>query len=444
MIRELLGCRRRRPRRARRAGDRRRTCSAAAVEPFDAAATAAITGLPAEQLALLVEAVRDAGRLAILSGTGSTMNPTANLGEWMAWALMVVTDSFDQPGGMWFNPGVFSRLDRFETLPRAAPHRAALGRAARHRPLRWRVAGGADPRRDRGRPAAGARRDRRQPDHGPARARAGRRGARGDRRARRDRRGAQRHVRSRHPRVRQRRPARAARCAVARTERERDVPAVHRAGRAAARRPPADVADARPHRGRASGSTRSVAATTRSRSLPTRCSPVSPAATASPRCARPAASTPSRHRSTAGCSRACPPERGSSPLSVWSRSSPSTGAAPAGAPDSLVLIPRRVVKRMNWQLFRDGDVPDVLIHPDDAAAAGVADGDQVEVVTATGTLTLLARVTDAVVAGAVVDRPRLRRGQREHDPRPPRARPAERHGAAVGRAGDGPPGGRSA
>ena len=49
------------------------------------------------------------------------MNPTANLGEWMAWALLVVTDSFDQPGGMWFNPGVFSRLDRFETLPRAAP-----------------------------------------------------------------------------------------------------------------------------------------------------------------------------------------------------------------------------------------------------------------------------------------------------------------------------------
>jgi hypothetical protein len=23
----------------------------------------------------------------------------------MAWALMIVTDSFDQPGGMWFNPG---------------------------------------------------------------------------------------------------------------------------------------------------------------------------------------------------------------------------------------------------------------------------------------------------------------------------------------------------
>jgi anaerobic selenocysteine-containing dehydrogenase len=76
-------------------------------------------------------------------------------------------------------------------------------------------------------------------------------------------------------------------------------------------------------------------------------------------------------------------------------------AVPAGAADGLVLIPRRVVKRMNWQVFRDGDVPDVLIHPDDADATGVADGDQVEIVTATGALTLLARVTDAVVPGAV-------------------------------------------
>ena len=91
------------------------------VQPFDIDTVAHICALPAAQLRQLVDAVQEAGRLAILSGTGSTMNPTANLGEWMAWALLVVTDSFDQPGGMWFNPGVFSRLDRFETLPRAAP-----------------------------------------------------------------------------------------------------------------------------------------------------------------------------------------------------------------------------------------------------------------------------------------------------------------------------------
>lgn len=91
------------------------------VEPFDAALTSRVTGLDAAGLEFFVEAIVAAGRLSILTGTGSTMTPSANLGEWMAWALLVVTDSFDQPGGMWFNPGALSRLDRFDTLPRAAP-----------------------------------------------------------------------------------------------------------------------------------------------------------------------------------------------------------------------------------------------------------------------------------------------------------------------------------
>lgn len=91
------------------------------VARFDAATVAAFTGLREEQLKSLVDAVQEAGRLAILTGTGSSMSPTANLGEWMAWALMVVTDSFDRPGGMWFNPGLFARFDRFDTLPRVAP-----------------------------------------------------------------------------------------------------------------------------------------------------------------------------------------------------------------------------------------------------------------------------------------------------------------------------------
>lgn len=95
------------------------------VERFDIATVTAFTGLPSEQLKQFVDAVQEAGRLAILTGTGSSMSPTANLGEWMAWALMVVTDSFDRPGGMWFNPGVFSRFDRFETLPSVAPDEPA-------------------------------------------------------------------------------------------------------------------------------------------------------------------------------------------------------------------------------------------------------------------------------------------------------------------------------
>ena len=83
--------------------------------------------MPAQQLDALVDAVRTAGRLAILTGTGSTMNHHANLGEWMAWALIVVTDSFDQPGGMWFNPGVFSR-STVSTCCRGGTDRACVTR----------------------------------------------------------------------------------------------------------------------------------------------------------------------------------------------------------------------------------------------------------------------------------------------------------------------------
>ena len=46
----------------------------------------------------------------------STAGPTA----W-AWALMIVTDSFDRPGGMWFNPGYLARLDQRESIPAAGP-----------------------------------------------------------------------------------------------------------------------------------------------------------------------------------------------------------------------------------------------------------------------------------------------------------------------------------
>ena len=40
------------------------------------------------------------------------MTATANVTEHLLWALHVVTDSYDRPGGMWFNPGYLSQLDQ--------------------------------------------------------------------------------------------------------------------------------------------------------------------------------------------------------------------------------------------------------------------------------------------------------------------------------------------
>ncbi|MDO8363504.1 MAG: molybdopterin-dependent oxidoreductase [Actinomycetota bacterium] len=91
----------------------------AAAEPFDLAHTSAVTGVPAADLQALAASVRRAGRLAVVTGTGTTMSPAGNLVEWFAWALMILTGSFDQPGGMWFNPGYMSRVDRRDRLPTA-------------------------------------------------------------------------------------------------------------------------------------------------------------------------------------------------------------------------------------------------------------------------------------------------------------------------------------
>jgi anaerobic selenocysteine-containing dehydrogenase len=92
-----------------------------AVAPFTLQATAALTSLPDTDLVDLLAAVRRAGRLAVLTGTGVTMSPAGNIAEWLAWALLAVTDSFDQPGGMWFNPGFLARLDQRASIPSSGP-----------------------------------------------------------------------------------------------------------------------------------------------------------------------------------------------------------------------------------------------------------------------------------------------------------------------------------
>lgn len=69
-------------------------------------------------------------------------------------------------------------------------------------------------------------------------------------------------------------------------------------------------------------------------------------------------------------------------------------------PSPLVLIPRRQPKRMNGRTIRDGDRPEVLLHPVDAKAAGVGDGELVDVVSSVGTIRLTVRVTEATRSGA--------------------------------------------
>ena len=93
----------------------------AAVEPFDRDATAEITGLPPDDLADLLVAVRRHGRLALQTGTGTSMSSAANLTQWFSIALLAVTGSLERPGGVWFNPGFVQGLDKRPGTPDPEP-----------------------------------------------------------------------------------------------------------------------------------------------------------------------------------------------------------------------------------------------------------------------------------------------------------------------------------
>lgn len=89
----------------------------AALAPLTDELVAGRTGLAIQDLADLLAAVIAAGRVSALTGTGTSMAATANTTEHLLWALHVVTDSYDRPGGMWFNPGYLSRLDTRDWEP---------------------------------------------------------------------------------------------------------------------------------------------------------------------------------------------------------------------------------------------------------------------------------------------------------------------------------------
>ena len=87
------------------------------VSAYDLVTASAITGVPSELLQQLADSLDANGRIAVVTGTGTSMSKAGNLTEWFAWALMIITDSFDRPGGMWFNPGYCTRLDERASLP---------------------------------------------------------------------------------------------------------------------------------------------------------------------------------------------------------------------------------------------------------------------------------------------------------------------------------------
>jgi anaerobic selenocysteine-containing dehydrogenase len=108
---------------------------ATAVEPFTLEHTATLADVAPEELVRLRDAVRAAGRVAIETGTGTGVTMTAdkaNVTQWLAWVLMILTGSMNRPGGIWFHPGFAYQLEGFE-LP-ISPPEGSFGPGPRSRP----------------------------------------------------------------------------------------------------------------------------------------------------------------------------------------------------------------------------------------------------------------------------------------------------------------------
>jgi anaerobic selenocysteine-containing dehydrogenase len=84
-------------------------------------------------------------------------------------------------------------------------------------------------------------------------------------------------------------------------------------------------------------------------------------------------------------------------------------------PAPLGLVPRRQVRHLNSQFDDLGEIADVVVHPDDATAAGVVDGAHVVVRSEGGEMVGLAKVDPSVRRrGVGAPRPPARQCQPAH------------------------------
>ena len=73
--------------------------------------------------------------------------------------------------------------------------------------------------------------------------------------------------------------------------------------------------------------------------------------------------------------------------------------AELGKPKPLVLSSRRQVKKLNAQLSFMGEPADIFLHPDTAAAHGIADGQQVRVFNKRGEIVVTAKIDPGMRKG---------------------------------------------
>lgn len=108
---------------------------ARAVEPFTLEHTAKLADVAEADLARLSAGVRAAKCVAVETGTGVTMTAErANVTQWLAWVLMILTGAMNRPGGTWFHPGFAYQLETFGEFLPVTPIEGSFGPGPRSRP----------------------------------------------------------------------------------------------------------------------------------------------------------------------------------------------------------------------------------------------------------------------------------------------------------------------
>ena len=80
--------------------------------PFDLTLVSERTGLAAEMIVALRDAIRQTGKIAITLGTGLNFTPGALVTQLLRWVILVITGSVDREGGMWVNAGWYDPLEK--------------------------------------------------------------------------------------------------------------------------------------------------------------------------------------------------------------------------------------------------------------------------------------------------------------------------------------------
>lgn len=107
----------------------------AAVRPFTLEHTAQLADVAEADLVRLCEAVHAAKCVAVETGTGVTMTAErANVTQWLAWVLMILTGAMNRPGGTWFHPGFAYQLETFGEFLPVTPIEGVFGPGPRSRP----------------------------------------------------------------------------------------------------------------------------------------------------------------------------------------------------------------------------------------------------------------------------------------------------------------------